>query len=45
MGDHLFQGNFPLSSAIKIMESDHVLLIMQIIKDKNKHGGHYVWKA
>ena len=24
------------------MESDHVLLIMQIIKDKNKHGLHYV---
>ena len=27
------------------MESDRVLLIMQIIKDKNKHGRCYVWKA
>ena len=25
--------------------SDHVLLNMQIIKDKNKHGRDYVWKA
>ena len=25
--------------------SDHVLLIMQIIKDKNIHGRNYVWKT
>ena len=31
--------------AINIMALNHVLLIMRIIKDKNKHGWHYAWKV
>ena len=32
--------DFPSSSTIKIMVSEHLSLFMQIIKDKNKHGEH-----
>ena len=38
------RGRPPISSAIN-MASKHVLLIVRIIKDKNKQGWHYAWKA